>query len=146
MLERLGCVVDTVSNGREAADSISSMKYDVVLMDVSMPEMDGITATKKIRALQGDASRVPIVALTAYALDEDRQRVLAAGMDDFVSKPVSRIELARVLARQVTGKHVYAGSAVGEDENNLPLFDATVLDEVLADLDKKIEPRLLFFL
>ena len=142
MLERLGCAVDTVSNGLEAVESISSMTYDVILMDVSMPEMDGIAATKKIRAMKGEAAKVPIIALTAYALDEDRQKVLAAGMDDFVAKPVSRIELARVLARQL---NIRKGQGSDHDENldlKPALFDEAVLGTVMADIDDDLRNRI----
>ncbi len=66
MLERLGCTVDIVSNGQEAIDGIMAHDYDAILMDVSMPEMDGIAATKIIRGLDGEINKTPIIALTAY--------------------------------------------------------------------------------
>ena len=142
MLERLGCAVDTVSNGLEAVESIFSRSYDVILMDVSMPEMDGVAATKRIRAIKGEASKVPIVALTAYALDEDRQKVLASGMDDFVAKPVSRIELARVLARQLNRSKRDERELREDIENKPALFDEATLVSVFADIDEELRTRI----
>jgi len=135
MLERLGCVVDIVSTGQEAIDGVLARSYDAILMDVSMPEMDGITATKIIRNLDGQVSNTPIIALTAYALDEDRQRVLAAGMNDFVAKPISRIELARAIARQLSGEAASPDRQMGNAEPSQSLFDEEVLEGILADMD-----------
>ncbi len=137
ILERLGCVVDIVSTGQEAIDGILARPYDAILMDVSMPEMDGITATKIIRQLDGHARNTPIIALTAYALDEDRQRVLAAGMNDFVAKPISRIELARAIARQVSGKDYAAENHSLDEKNTSSLFDEDVLMGILSDMDEE---------
>ena len=99
MLERLGHRTDVVANGLEAVRAVTDTPYDVVLMDVQMPELDGIGATERIRA-EVPAERQPrIIAMTASALAEDRERCLDAGMDDFLSKPVRREELAAALAR-----------------------------------------------
>jgi CheY-like chemotaxis protein/HPt (histidine-containing phosphotransfer) domain-containing protein len=98
-LERLGFAADAVANGVEAIEALSRVPYDIVLMDLQMPEMDGIEATRIIRQAEKDGGRVPIVALTANALEGDRDRCLAAGMDDYLSKPIVESELRRVLAR-----------------------------------------------
>ncbi|MEM8750275.1 MAG: PAS domain S-box protein [Pseudomonadota bacterium] len=144
MLERLGCVVDIVSNGQEAVDGLLARDYDAILMDVSMPEMDGIAATKIIRSMDGEKGKTPIIALTAYALDEDRQRVLAAGMNDFVAKPISRVELARAIARQVTSARDLKGSApFPSDDAQQALFDDKVLNSILADMDDETSARVL---
>ncbi|MCD6059696.1 MAG: multi-sensor hybrid histidine kinase [Moraxellaceae bacterium] len=97
MLRKLGQQVDVVNNGREALTAVSAGNYDVVLMDMLMPEMDGLEATRRIRAqLPGD--RQPrIVAMTANASVNDRDRCLAAGMDDYISKPISLDKLAHVI-------------------------------------------------
>ncbi len=97
-LERLGCAVDVVDNGHAAVDAVRRRRYDVVLMDLQMPELDGLAATRAIRALSAvDQPRV--VALTANAMQEDRSRCLAAGMDDFLTKPVTLEGLAASLAK-----------------------------------------------
>jgi CheY-like chemotaxis protein len=96
MLARLGCRVDAVADGRAAVEAASARPYDVVLMDVQMPEMGGFEATAQIRR-RGIA--IPIVAMTAHALHGDRERCLAAGMDDHVGKPVHVEALAEVLTR-----------------------------------------------
>ena len=99
ILERLGYRADVAANGLEAVDAVQRQIYDVVLMDVQMPEMDGITATGRIREIFGDAWRPRIVAMTAGALKEDQDRCKAAGMDDYVSKPIQVTELVAALER-----------------------------------------------
>jgi len=104
LLERLGCRVDVASNGQEALKMVQSIPFDLVFMDCQMPEMDGFEATRAIRAWEAasrigtsPASRLPIVALTANAMQGDRDRCLAAGMDDYITKPLARTDLQRVL-------------------------------------------------
>jgi CheY-like chemotaxis protein len=104
LLERLGCRVDVASNGHEALKMVQSIPFDLVFMDCQMPEMDGFEATRAIRAWEGNsrvdtspATRLPIVALTANAMQGDRERCLEAGMDDYITKPLSRADLQRVL-------------------------------------------------
>jgi len=97
-LERkLGYSIDIVKNGREALEKLSSHKYDVVLMDCLMPEMDGYEATRKIKENPGKYNNPRVVALTASALKEDRDKCLEVGMDDFLSKPLNIKEIIRVL-------------------------------------------------
>jgi CheY-like chemotaxis protein len=89
-----------VSNGKEAVNAATLLPYDLILMDVLMPEMDGLDATRQIRERLPKERQPRIVAMTANALSGDRERCLAAGMDDYISKPVLLDELARVIQRQ----------------------------------------------
>ena len=99
MLTRLGHDCVLASDGREAIAEWSAGGYDVIFMDVQMPNLDGFDATREIRRIEaGTGMRVPIVAMTAHAMPGDRERCLVAGMDDYVTKPISLTELARVLA------------------------------------------------
>lgn len=97
MIERLGFRVDAVANGHEVLAAIQHIHYDIILMDVMMPEMDGIETTKQIRGLS--IKQPCIIALTANAMEEDRDKCIEAGMDDFISKPIKADMLETVLAR-----------------------------------------------
>ena len=96
-LARLGIAADCAANGAEAVAALEKKRYDLVLMDCHMPEMDGFEATAAIREAERDGARVPIVALTASALEGDRERCLSAGMDDYLSKPLREEALAATL-------------------------------------------------
>ena len=115
MLEGLQCQVEVAGNGREAVAAWSRLHPDLVLMDCQMPEIDGFEATAEIRRLEhATGSRVPIIALTANAMEGDRERCLAAGMDDYLPKPFSRAELHEVLARWL-GPSAPPGEALTPD-------------------------------
>lgn len=101
LLERLGVSVEIARDGREALDVLGSQSFDVIFMDQHMPEMDGIEATREIRRREGDLAHTIIVALTACQLDEDRERCFAAGMDDFLGKPVKAQQFSQVIRRWV---------------------------------------------
>lgn len=103
LLERIGCSVTVVDNGKQAVDAFEQQRpderFDVILMDCQMPELSGYEATQFIREREGTANHIPIVALTAHALEGDREKCLESGMDDYISKPVKLEELVRVLKR-----------------------------------------------
>ncbi|MCC6765402.1 MAG: response regulator [Deltaproteobacteria bacterium] len=104
MLQRLDCAVSVVPSGREAVAAVQARSYDLVLMDVQMPGMDGLEATRTIRRLEAigatAAARVTVVALTAHALEGQRERCLAAGMDDFLAKPLTLEALTAAIGEQ----------------------------------------------
>lgn len=89
ILREVGYDVDAVSNGFDAIEAIKTGSFDVVLMDVEMTDMDGITATKKVRELPGVNGKIPIIAVTAHSSMKDREKCLAAGMDDYIAKPIN---------------------------------------------------------
>ena len=99
MLKHLGYQADLAANGREVLSSLEQKTYDVILMDIQMPEMDGLEATRFIRTRLPSASQPRIIAMTAYAMKGDREQCLAAGMDDYIGKPVKIEDLKRVLER-----------------------------------------------
>jgi two-component system, sensor histidine kinase and response regulator len=101
LLERLGYAVDLAANGREVLELLPKASYGLILMDCQMPEMDGYEATRIIREQERGFSRIPIVAMTANAVSGDRERCIAAGMDDYLSKPIERARLAEMLAKWV---------------------------------------------
>ncbi len=106
MVERLGYRADVAGTGAEAVALLGQADYDAVLMDCQMPEMDGYEATRRIRADERRGRRVPIIAMTAAALSGDRERCLAAGMDDYISKPVKLHVVAAVLERWLAASRV----------------------------------------
>ncbi len=97
MLTRLGHRVDIAEDGQQAVEKASHTRYDIIFMDVQMPVMDGLTATAAIRKLERPNAAVPIIAMTANTMEGDREAFLAAGMDDFVSKPFSRTQISNLV-------------------------------------------------
>ncbi len=90
LLTLVGCEVDVAENGKEAVDRAASGDYDIILMDIHMPQMDGLQATRAIKALRTPAGKVPIIAMSADALPRQVERCYAAGMVDHIAKPIQR--------------------------------------------------------
>lgn len=154
LLESLGCQVDVVPDGTKAIEAVRHGRYDLVFMDCQMPKLDGYQATRQIRMFEeggnisregrkGHAGRLPVVALTAHSMPSDRERSLASGMDDFLSKPFTRRRLRAVLERWLTGpvegETPMAPPAVevrdtGNDSDD-PICDAVL--EQIHDLDRR---------
>jgi CheY-like chemotaxis protein len=104
MLESLGHSVHIANNGIEAIAAVQQHSFELVLMDCQMPEMDGLEATRRIRAMHEGRQRLPIVAMTANVSTQDREACIESGMDGFLAKPVRLAELARVLQSYVAGR------------------------------------------
>ena len=98
-LKKLGYEADIVRDGRQVVDAVGTREYDIILMDCHMPDMDGLEASREIRRREGSARRLRIIAMTASALPSDREKCLAAGMDDFITKPVKAEALRAALER-----------------------------------------------
>jgi CheY-like chemotaxis protein/HPt (histidine-containing phosphotransfer) domain-containing protein len=134
MLKQLGCSVEVAGNGRIALDLYSHRSYDLLLMDCQMPEMDGYEASRAIRSAEtarsSAAGHIPIVALTAHALEGDREKSLEAGMDDHLSKPFTFDQLSEVLARYLPFERVGLNGA------SHPVRDGSIGGEALTPVGK----------
>ena len=166
ILKKLGLRSDAVANGAEAIKALETLPYDLVLMDVQMPEMDGLAAAEQIRNPRSSVRnhRIPIIAMTAHALQGDRERCLKAGMNDYIAKPVDPRTLAEVLEKWLPGETgaatdptpevSTAPSPVSAQEPEAPIFDRagmmarmvndedlarTVAEGFLADIPLRIE-------
>ncbi|MGH7898958.1 MAG: response regulator, partial [Candidatus Binatia bacterium] len=135
ILEKIGCRVDTAANGKEALEMVQRIPYGIVFMDCQMPEMDGYEATREIRRREAGGRRLPIIALTAHAMEGDRRKCIEAGMDDYVIKPVRRELLREVLARWASPAAVGAEPAPSSS-NPVPGAD---LDPELFDALRTIQ-------
>jgi signal transduction histidine kinase/DNA-binding response OmpR family regulator len=132
MLESLGCETEAAENGWLAIEAMNASTYDAVLMDCQMPVMDGLTATGEIRRREqtSGSARVPVIALTANAMEGDRERCLAAGMDDFLSKPFTQQQLATLLRRWLALRALPQSER--RDLSRVPVIDAGVLRNIAA--------------
>ncbi|WP_434683718.1 response regulator [Pseudanabaena minima] len=163
-LRSFGYDADVAGNGKEVLDLLKHIHYDIILMDCQMPEMDGYETTTAIRQLDSAKSKIVILAMTANAMKEDRDRCLAYGMDDYLSKPIRKEDLAQKLAsweRKINAQNVIATSEISEvaitaeqdihtilpkqylnSSESLPLIDWTYIDDI-ADGSEEFKTELL---
>jgi len=106
MLLMMECRVDTAETGPEAIDLVRQKRYDIIFMDIQMPDMDGIEATNEIRKITEGNGHIPVVALTANAIEGDREKYLKAGLDDYISKPITGERLEEILIRQLPDEKI----------------------------------------
>ena len=147
MLESEGHEIATANNGREALHAASSTRYDAIFMDISMPEMDGIEATARIRELPEPFRSVRIVALTANAIAGDRERFLAAGMNDYLTKPIRRADIEKHLALIVDARSSEESApaptqplAAAASEELSALLDVSELESLAAATSSEVVP------
>jgi hypothetical protein len=139
-LERLGCKVTIANDGADGVRKYGSGKFDLILMDLQMPHMSGLVATDKIRHLEAPGERIPIVALTADVMTGQRERCVAAGMDDFLTKPVDVAELRRVLERFVGARDLEPIAEATQSNHqsdktmNQPSADTTMTNEAALEV------------
>ena len=145
ILERLGYRSDIVANGYEVLEALERQRYDVVLMDVQMPEMDGLEATRRIVRRWPKEERPRLIAMTAYALEGDREWCLAAGMDDYITKPVKIEELVEALekSRPVLPPPSAAETA---SRDSAPVLDQSAIDGLVVVMGKEVTEVLDVFL
>jgi signal transduction histidine kinase/HPt (histidine-containing phosphotransfer) domain-containing protein len=132
-LEKWGCEVSMAVNGREAFEAVQQKSYDLVLMDCQMPEMDGYAASRAIRTLRPPLSEVPIIALTAHALEGDSERCLAAGMDAYLAKPIRPATLNETVAKWTKRKsrvRAEISNEVGSESSGTNSLDGAALQEL----------------
>jgi len=129
ILAQAGFQIDAVNNGKEAYDTmLAAAQYDLILMDIQMPIMDGWTATQKIREIKGIGGTIPIIAMTAHALIGDRDKCLAAGMNDYISKPIKTDEFIALLDRWLNVGKDY-GEVMNEENNYKEEETTQILDK-----------------
>ena len=140
LLTKAGHRVDVTGNGIEAIDALHRRPYDAVLMDMQMPEMDGVEATRRIRAMPGAMATIPIIAMTANARPEDRWVCLESGMNDFITKPIDLSDMLNKVAHWTSGEPYFARSNGGtvkpDDQPELSVEAEAALDDLLGELDE----------
>lgn len=138
ILSKMGYRADTVGNGIEALQAIENVPYDLILMDCQMPDMDGYTASEKIREnekLEGKNKRIPIVAMTAHALKGDREKCLESGMDDYISKPFDTKTLISTIEKYL-GENEIAQSAEKKPEKQPNVAEKSDSTDALIDMNR----------
>jgi|GEM_PF-4055706 len=147
LLENFGLHVDIAANGHEVIAALHRAPYDLVLMDINMPEMDGIEATTAIRKLPGALSRIPIIAMTAMAMPGDREAFISAGMDEYISKPISRDELHTCITKVLNDIDLLSVTINGSNRSKVvgtdaSIFNANIFDNLAEAIGAEHMPRL----
>ena len=151
ILKRQGVLVDTANDGHQAIDAIKTAEYDLIFMDCMMPELDGYEASRAIRdGVAGEVGMgIPIIALTANAMAEDRERCIRSGMTDYLAKPIKVPELKRILGKWLNGKssEIQSGGTLDApvDKSDQDVFDLSVLRDLYEDEIEQIEEVLSLF-
>ncbi len=163
LLSKAGFTVDIAHNGAEATDMVESGDYTLVLMDISMPVVDGLQATQNIRNMPHPKRDIPIIAITAHALSGDRERFLESGMDDYLTKPVNRTQMIECVhkwlavlsstdeydhphtqSQNTTNNDMETNSMTGmPDIDSAPIIDFSVLDQLAEDTSPELVPELI---
>ncbi len=139
ILKKAGCWVDAVENGLMTIEALKRSAYDMVFMDIQMPEMDGFEATRAIREMEGENKHTPIIAMTAHAMKGDRERCLQGGMDDYISKPINAQEIINTIEKWIKSSHrnpIYTRdnpSGKGDHSPDLPVDIQSALNRVGGD-------------
>ncbi len=154
ILKKSGCKIDVADNGLIAIEKVKNNRYDLIFMDIQMPQMDGVAATREIRKFE-TSYRTPIVAMTAYSMKEDKERFLISGMDDYISKPIKAEALVSKVREWVESKKISDNGhkAVSEQNENLILdkevFDklktyanAQTLYKIYSEFEKEVEEQI----
>ena len=143
LLKKAGCEVRLVDDGAQALKAAGEEMFDVILMDMSMPNMDGIESTRRIRAMEGEGSKTPIIAMTANAFADDRQACMEAGMDDFITKPISMDGLLDRLVHWVSPAAPIPVAGNRAEPDSADGDEAELMDQqVLADLENETSREL----
>ena len=132
MLAALGYRADVVANGLEGIEAVGRIPYAAILMDCQMPEMDGYEATREIRLREGSGRHTPIIALTADVMKDARAKSLSAGMDDYITKPLKRAELAAALERSLPRLVMVESPSLAAQLQSDDVVDRTALDGLRA--------------
>jgi PAS domain S-box-containing protein len=141
ILKKAGCTVETASNGLEAIEKVKHTTYDLIFMDIQMPQMDGTTATREMKKL-GIPNLPPIIAMTAYAMEEDREKFLSAGMDDYIAKPIKSEVLINKIAEKLnlSEKSEYLGSTNDQAETRK---NSIISEEILKSMQTFVDKETL---